>query len=311
MPDPLVSVLILTYNHEKYIRDAVEGCLEQKTDFHYEIIVHDDASTDGTTEIIKKYVDKYPDLIFPILQSENQLSKGVNITPTILIPMAKGKYIAFCEGDDFWTDSEKLQKQVDFLELNPNYSGSAHQSIVYLKENSRKFKSNVKSDLFLTDLVGQRLFHTASLVFRKDLILKYPPLPKYIVSFDRLLFILISANGPIRYTDKEMCIYRKHDEGMSALVTYKQLKKDFLTVDYLQNNIRKFPKYRFLSFLHYSVILYPEEKLRFVIILKHFFPFVLYSFTYFPKNLQIIASTTVQLLKKLFFSSINIQVEKE
>ena len=100
--DILVSISCITYNHEKYIRDALEGFLMQKTDFKYEILIHDDASTDNTAKIIREYEEKYPDLIKPIYQKENQWSKGnYRISSTFNIPRAKGKYIAFCEGDDF------------------------------------------------------------------------------------------------------------------------------------------------------------------------------------------------------------------
>ena len=116
----LVSICCITYNHEKYIRDAIEGFLMQKTDFPFEVLIHDDASTDGTADIIREYETKYPDIIKPIYQTENQYSKGIKISATYNYPRAKGKYIALCEGDDYWIDPYKLQKQVDFLEHMKN-----------------------------------------------------------------------------------------------------------------------------------------------------------------------------------------------
>ena len=129
----LVTVICLTYNHEKYIRECIDGFVMQKTNFAYEVIIHDDASTDNTAEIIKEYQQKYPDIIIPILQTENQYSKKVPIGKTFIYPRAKGKYIALCEGDDYWIDPYKLQKQVDFLEDNPDYVLS-HTSFQYLIE---------------------------------------------------------------------------------------------------------------------------------------------------------------------------------
>jgi len=108
--DPIVSICCITYNHEKYIRDAIEGFLMQKTLFPIEILIHGDASTDKTADIIKEYEVKYPDIIKPIYQTENQFSKGVSISATYQFPRARGKYIAICEGDDYWTDPHKLQK---------------------------------------------------------------------------------------------------------------------------------------------------------------------------------------------------------
>ena len=126
----MVSVCCLAYNHEPYIRDCLEGFVKQKTDFKYEVLIHDDASTDKTAEIIREYEDKYPELIKPIYQTENQWSKGVPLTNTFLYARANGKYYAICEGDDYWCDENKLQKQFDFMQAHPEYSACVHNSIV-------------------------------------------------------------------------------------------------------------------------------------------------------------------------------------
>lgn len=115
---PLVSICCTTYNHGKFIQDAIEGFLMQKTNFPIEIIIHDDASTDNTATIVKQYAEKHPGLIITILQTINQYSQGIKPWPNFVFPKARGKYIALCEGDDYWTDPLKLQKQVDFLEGN-------------------------------------------------------------------------------------------------------------------------------------------------------------------------------------------------
>ena len=109
-----VSVICLTYNQEKYIEKALNGFVKQKTNFKFEVLVHDDASTDKTTEIIKQYEKKYPDIVKPIYQKTNQFSIGNNPTK-ICFKKSKGKYIALCEGDDYWCDENKLQKQYDFM----------------------------------------------------------------------------------------------------------------------------------------------------------------------------------------------------
>ncbi|MCX7180734.1 MAG: glycosyltransferase family 2 protein [Proteobacteria bacterium] len=115
---PLVSVICPTFNHERYIRQAIESILAQETDFPFEIVIHDDASTDSTSSIVKQLANEYPTIVRVILQTENQYSRGVKITP-LVVPHTRGKYIAFCEGDDYWTNPDKLQRQVGILEANP------------------------------------------------------------------------------------------------------------------------------------------------------------------------------------------------
>lgn len=122
----MASIHCLTYNHEKYIAKALDGFLEQRTNFPYEILIHDDASTDGTQDIIREYERRHPDIIKPIYQTENQYAKGVKILREYNFPRATGKYLAFCEGDDYWSDKDKLQKQVDALEAHPECSLCTH-----------------------------------------------------------------------------------------------------------------------------------------------------------------------------------------
>jgi len=105
---PVVSICCVTYNHETYIEDALEGFLSQETDFPFEIIIHDDCSTDKTTQILNEYLEKYPNIIKLIIQTENQWSKGIRILPVLVVPEARGKYIALCDGDDYWFDFVKI-----------------------------------------------------------------------------------------------------------------------------------------------------------------------------------------------------------
>lgn len=127
MDEIMVSVCMLAYNHEKYIRKALDSVLNQKTNFKFEILIHDDASPDNTANIIREYEKKYPDIVKPIYQKENQFSKGVKVNAIYQYPRVKGKYIALCECDDYWTDEFKLQKQVDFLEKHPDIVSVAHR----------------------------------------------------------------------------------------------------------------------------------------------------------------------------------------
>ena len=148
-----VSINCTTYNQEMYIAEAIESFLMQKTTFSYEILIHDDASTDNTREIIKKYEEKYPDIIKPIYQSENKYSKGVKVGYEYNFKRARGKYIALCEGDDYWTDPYKLQKQVDYMEANPDCTLCMHSVDLINGKNQKKigmvrpYKSNTISSV--------------------------------------------------------------------------------------------------------------------------------------------------------------------
>lgn len=180
---PMVSILCDTYNHEKYIAHALESFLMQKADFSFEILVHDDASTDATPDIVREYSKKYPNLIKPILQTENQYSKGINILQTIQFPRANGKYIAVCEGDDYWIDSNKLQLQVNWLENHPEDVGCVHKYIVVDEnENIQNIRTfgyyDQESRYTLADFENKELpSQLASLMFRNivnDPLTKYP-----------------------------------------------------------------------------------------------------------------------------------------
>ena len=116
---PIVSICCITFNHARYIRACLDGFIMQKTNFSFEVLINDDCSTDGTIDILKEYSERYPNIIKPIFHDENQYSKGIRrILATFVYPKVKGKYVALCEGDDYWTDPLKLQKEVDFLESN-------------------------------------------------------------------------------------------------------------------------------------------------------------------------------------------------
>lgn len=163
MNTPLVSICCVTYNHAPFIRKCLDGFLMQQMDFSIEILIHDDCSTDGTTEIIREYEARYPDLIFPLYEEENQYQQGkAREIDLYNYRRARGKYIAYCEGDDYWTDPHKLQKQVDFMEANPEYTVCFHDYVTY-SAWTREFSNenitydndiDVTLDLFLNGKTG-------------------------------------------------------------------------------------------------------------------------------------------------------------
>ena len=158
---PLVSICCITFNHEKYIGQTLEGFLMQKTYFPFEILIHDDASTDATANIIREYEAKYPNIIKPIYQTENQFSKGIRSMYGVFnFPRATGKYIAMCEGDDYWIDENKLQSQADFLEQNEDY-GLIHSDLDEYNTVTQKLKKAIwkqgEQNKFQGDIYQQML----------------------------------------------------------------------------------------------------------------------------------------------------------
>lgn len=151
---PLVSISCITFNHARYLRECFDGFMMQITNFKFEIVVHDDVSTDGTKAIIEEYTQKYPNVFFPMYQTENQYSKGVRgFMPKFNFPRCRGKYIALCEGDDYWTDPNKLQKQVDFLEANEDYiihSGNA-KILSDNEQNNSLIINSLKDESFVLE----------------------------------------------------------------------------------------------------------------------------------------------------------------
>ncbi len=220
----MVSIRCFTYNHEPYIRQCLEGFVMQKTNFRFEAIVHDDASTDGTADIIREYAEKYPDIIKPIYETENQYSKRDGSLARIMDAHMHGKYIAICEGDDYWIDPLKLQIQVDFLEANPEYT-LIHTGIKIIKEgttdvidyvqeinDSDKRKEDLMNDILdnnyriqtlttlMPRLVYERVINNDVFLFR---------LGRFLMG-DTQLWCALLNEGNIKYMEDITGVYRRH-----------------------------------------------------------------------------------------------------
>ena len=215
-----VTVVCLTYNHEKYIGEALKGFVRQRTNFKYEIIVHDDASTDGTAAVIREYERMYPDIIRTIYQKENQLSKRRDIYYDYILPIVQGEFIALCEGDDYWTDPLKLQKQYDFMISHPNCSLVVHSTkIVYMNKRmkclSPKFFNSLNAcDLSAEDIIkNHSMFHTSSLFFRKVFFFKNEGFLKHHMPYDYLLKCLLATEGNVHFIPGKMSVYRVGTTG--------------------------------------------------------------------------------------------------
>jgi len=275
----VVSVCMITYNHESFIRQAIDSVLFQNASIGFELVIGEDCSTDGTRGICEEYANTHKQIrLLPSL-------KNLGLMPNFIrtLQACHGKYTAICEGDDYWTNPLKLQKQIDFLETNSLYAGCAHQSMVLVDNTeSRLFRQNVPQEITVTDLIGLRLFHTASVVFRSsvlELINNAPP----VLSGDRLVNFCIAFSGKFRFFDECMCVYRLHDAGMSSAATMGQMKLDLNSVRYLKKIYPAFPAYHYLSYVYLTIGLCKSGSV-FQRVYYRFLSF-LFSFSYFPTNL--------------------------
>ena len=223
-----VSIGCTVYNHEKYLRGALDGFIKQKTSFDYEVIVHDDASTDSSAEIIREYASKYPNIIKPIYQKENQYSKGILITNTFVIPAMQGEYLAHCEGDDYWTDENKLQKQVDFLDAHQEYCACMHNVMkrdMWHGTCAEMYHWGADRDLTFADTV-QGICHISALLYRSNVRKHLPAYMQKQWGFgDYPLFMYLSTLGKIRYINKPMSVYRYGVEGSYTVRTSSSAEK--------------------------------------------------------------------------------------
>lgn len=224
---PLVSVICLTYNQELFVRDCFEGFVMQQTSFPYEVLVYDDASTDSTPIIIKEYTDKYPEIFKPTLYEKNNFSQGLGYVGFYTgIREAKGKYVAYCEGDDYWTDPLKLQKQVVFLESHPGYEVCAHDVRVRSandKDADGRLLSQTERNLFIPisrqhysfdDMLTGNIYHVSSMVYRNNVI-NLPSWIHRVSAGDMVLYRLLGEKGDLWVMPDVMSVYRDHSDSLT------------------------------------------------------------------------------------------------
>ncbi len=265
--DIKVSVICTAYNHSKYIRQCLDGFVMQKTNFKFEVLVHDDASTDDTADIIREYEAKYPEIIKPIYQTENQYSKGVKISTTFLYPNAKGKYFAYCEGDDYWCDENKLQTQYDVMEAHPECSMCVHR-VKVLDGQTDEFirirpvavinKRLLSPEDYLA--LPQPAFQLSSYFFKKDVMIDYvhkaPDFFKNTGVGDVPMTLWGVANGNVAFVDKAMSCYHALTPG-SWTVSQKNnpqkmvshIEKMFL----LNKNFNEYTNYKYKDIFEYKL----------------------------------------------------------
>ena len=250
---PTVSVVMITYNHEQYIEEAIRGVALQNCNFNIEFIVANDRSTDKTDQIIKKYLPNLSILNnFDVKYTNHKDNKGMIPNFIWALQQATGKYIALCEGDDYWTDPLKLQKQVDFLEKNEEHSICFHDVQILqngtIDPNKTDFTKklykelNKKEALNISDLLKNNFIHTPSVVFRKSSLPQEMPFEIYQSYIgDYFLYVMLTVNNQlIHKLDDTMAVYRKGVGIFSSLtnfnMSYKVLKSSICVLSYLKND---------------------------------------------------------------------------
>ena len=239
---PLVSVCCVTYNHDKHIAQAIDSFLMQRTNFRYEILIHDDASTDETGAILDDFSARFPDKIHVIRQTENQYSKIPIIFPLFLLPRAQGKYIALCEGDDFWTDELKLSSQVELLDANENIDLCFHNTQVYeklgLDLSSSKENNNCasySSGALVLDKKRTGRIHTSSMMFRTASVSGLHPWIWRAAPVGDLFIQAVSGKNGALKLNRSMSIYRCNLQG-----SYTNKSRDFSTLQILSGLARSY-----------------------------------------------------------------------
>ncbi|MDD5897249.1 MAG: glycosyltransferase [Clostridia bacterium] len=240
--EPLVSICCTAYNHEKYLAQTLESFLSQRCDFAYEILIHDDVSTDRTADIIREYAARYPHIIRPMFQTQNQYSRGVPINETFNFPRARGKYIALCEGDDYWCDPDKLQRQIAHMESDPGCTfcftngyvhdeAGVHPDRPFLPyyENEKSLFTGESRAFTLDEMARVNFIPTASFVFRVDALRALPPsfTQRECQHGDLRMRLFLTAAGHAWYEHLYACTYRENVSG-SAMQIWKKEKRDLL-----------------------------------------------------------------------------------
>lgn len=305
-----VSVCCLVYNHEKYLAKCLDGIINQKTKFKFEVLIHDDASTDNSRKIIESYAKKYPEIIKPIYQTQNQYSKNVNINFVYQYPRVKGKYIALCEGDDFWIDEYKLQKQYDCMEKNVHCSLCTHiVKGVDIFENTisktfpiNSFSNNIlKADEIIKHIctIESYPFQTSSFFYRskyiKELILnEIPTFMKLVKSGDMTHLLYLISKGDIFYIDEVMSCYRIGTEESWSM---RMKHNHSLRTQHQNNYILALQEYDKYTNYKYTDIIQLDIKQRRFSIFKEEFNLKMMKSNQYRKMYD-----NLSLIEKIFYS---------
>ena len=264
----LVAINCLAFNHGPYIKECLEGFVMQKTDFRFVAIVHEDASTDDTARVIREYAEKYPEIIKPVFETENQYSKG-KVIDAYNYDRARGRYIAVCEGDDYWTDPYKLQKQVDWMDAHPNYSicfhRVKHRNIYTYEERDDKCQQILKNqegvDISIRMLSNGWYTQPLSSLFRVSMYDRLLP-HKYKYYRDAHEIFHLMKVGKCRLMNFYGGVRNVHAGGVASMISRREFCEKSLPIDreFYWKTLDKFPKSQYISTLEESVRVYAKDR---------------------------------------------------
>lgn len=314
---PLVVIRCITYNHEKYIRETLEGFVMQKTDFPFVAIVHDDASRDKTAEIIKEYNEKYPKIILPIFEKENLFSKHDGTITRVInkaCKVTRAKYLAFCEGDDYWTDPNKLQKQVDFLEAHPDYGMCYGKVKRYSQERREYIGISGNNKCSFEDILQANPIPTLTALIRTEIknsySLEIAPETKNWKMGDKPLWLWISLHSKIKFLDDIMGVYRilpnsaSHSSSFIKWLEFiiNAIEIELFFINYSNTDILKERKKHILSRYRYMLAIEANkssEKRIFRQEFKKYYKFIPNKYALLDTGLLIVPQLSTRIAKKL------------
>ena len=268
MNNIILTICCLTYNHEKYIRKTLEGFLKQKTKYNFRIIVHDDASTDSTQLIINEFTQKYPEKFITIFQKENQYSKGIRIYDNFISPIINTKYIALCEGDDYWCDENKLELQLEYMENNPECSLCIHNTLM-ISENGESLNKTfnyigVSKKISIEELIMKSICQTSSYLYRSEYRnvpadLRVPGIGDY------PLRLWLALHGAVFYIDRVMSCYRVGVVNSWSLINKtnvdQQVNHNINMINFY-NNVNKYTNYKYRRAIQIKIATYEYNNIQ-------------------------------------------------
>jgi len=279
---PLVSIFCVTYNHESYISQAIESFLMQKTNFDFKIVIGEDCSTDNTANVLKNYLQKYPNKIKVRFNKENI---GIQANWFKTLQECNGKYIAICEGDDYWTDSNKLQKQIDFLEANPKYVACGHECFArfYVTNSCRETtysewlniipQKQYTGEEFITSPIP---FHVNSLVFRNSIKFdnKIRGIFLHALVGDYTLYAILANLGDVYFFSEIMSVYNMRSSGIAITLNGNKLIDFFKSIINSHNKINRYFNYKYDSAFNNLILLYFDKMMFNKILYQNKFDFL-------------------------------------